>query len=77
MFLEKFREGAKKLRILFDAHNSQFRQNIKDIIQQTSRDVSSCSPDNYLFGNTGNGTIFIISYFNISFNFFFIFYQNV
>lgn len=32
-------------------HNNNLRSSIKEVISHASRDVFSCSPDNYVFGN--------------------------
>lgn len=54
-FAEKYREESRKFRETFKENNKRFRQSILQVIGHTSRDVTSCSPDNYLFGKTVNG----------------------
>lgn len=47
---EKYREESRKLRITFQDNNKRIQQSILDAIGHTNRDVTSCSPDNYIFG---------------------------
>lgn len=50
-FLEKYRNESRDLHLRIMEHNNNLRSSIKEVIQLASRDVFSCSPDNYVFGN--------------------------
>lgn len=48
--LEKYRNESRDLHLKVMEHNNNFRSSIKEVIPIASRDVFSCSPDNYVFG---------------------------
>lgn len=50
IFLGTFRNESQNLHLKVLEHNSNLRSSIKNVIPHASRDVFSCSPDNYVFG---------------------------
>lgn len=48
--LEKYRNESRELHLKILEHNNNLRSSIKEVIPLASRDVFSCSPDNYVFG---------------------------
>lgn len=46
----KFRNESQELHLKVTDHNHNLRSSIKEVIPLASRDVFSCSPDNYVFG---------------------------
>lgn len=58
-FLEKYRNESRDLHLKVMEHNNNFRSSIKEVIPNASRDVFSCSPDNYVFGNLEDFHLFI------------------
>lgn len=49
-FPEKYRNESRNLHLKVIEHNNNLRASIKAVISHASRDVFSCSPDNYVFG---------------------------
>lgn len=49
-FSEKYQKESQRLRDTFVKRNERIQGIVGDVLRATNRDVSACSPDNYLYG---------------------------